>query len=188
MGIRILKPARILPPNVEDMTSTQKSIYEATIQNLGRPIGPRMVLLNHPEIAQKWFELAKVLKAASFAPSVRELTILLAARHWDAEFEWFAHEPNAIAAGLPSEVIEDIRRRRPAVLGDALHQAVYDFVTALLDDHNVDDETYNAALEQLGQKGLIELTVLLGHYSNVALTLIAHRVALPEGEASPFGD
>jgi len=178
--------ARISPPPLETMTATQRRIYDATISNLGSPIGPRMVLLNHPEIAEKWFDLAKVLKAASFPDSVRELAILLAARHWDAEFEWYAHEPNAKKAGLPVEAIEAIRRNQPASFGDELHSAVYNYVTHLLSHHSVDDDVYNAAYEQLGKIGLIELTVLLGHYSNVALTLIAHRVSLPEGTPSPF--
>jgi 4-carboxymuconolactone decarboxylase len=168
------------------MTATQRKIYEATLGNLGAPIGPRMVLLNHPEIAEKWSDLATVLKAATFPDSVRELTILLAARHWDAEFEWYAHEPSAVKAGLAVEAIEAIRKDQPANFSDELHTAVYNYVTRLLNDHNVDDAVYNAAFEQLGQTGLIELTVLLGHYSNVALTLIAHRVSLPEGTPSPF--
>lgn len=178
--------ARISPPPLETMTATQRRIYDATISNLGSPIGPRMVLLNHPEIAEKWFELAKVLKAATFPNSVRELTILLAARHWDAEFEWYAHEPNAVKAGLSAEAIEAIRCNQPASFNDNMLTAVYNYVSNLLGKHSVDDDVYNAAHEQLGQTGLIELTVLLGHYSNVALTLIAHRVSLPDGTPSPF--
>jgi 4-carboxymuconolactone decarboxylase len=178
--------ARIQPPPVEELNEVQKKVYDATVKVLGAPIGPRMVLLKHTAIVQKWSELAAVLKAASFPDSVRELVILLAARHWDAEFEWYAHEPSAVKAGVPREAIEAIRNRRPAHFSDALHAAVYRYVVALLDKHHVDDDTYRAAKEQLGEQGLIEATVLLGHYSNVALTLIAHQVALPEGVASPW--
>jgi 4-carboxymuconolactone decarboxylase len=178
--------ARIQPPPVDQLNDVQKKVYDATMKNLGAPIGPRMVLLQHTEIVQKWSELAAVLKAASYPDSVRELIILMAARHWDAEFEWYAHEPNAVKAGLPRSVIEAIRNRQPAQFDDALHTAVYRYVSSLLESHNVDDATYEEARTQLGEKGLIEATVLLGHYSNVALTLLAHRVALPEGVASPF--
>lgn len=179
--------ARIQPPPVEELNEVQRKVYDATIKVLGAPIGPRMVLLKHPAIVQKWSELAAVLKAASYPASVRELIILLAARHWDAEFEWYAHEPNAVKAGVPRDAIEAIRNRGPAQFADAQLTAVYNYVTSLLDKHEVDDATYDAAREQLGEQGLIEATVLLGHYSNVALTLIAHRVALPDGESSPWG-
>jgi len=178
--------ARIQPPPVEQLNDTQKKIYDATVKNLGSPIGPRMVLLQHTEIVQAWSNLANVLKAASFPNSVRELIILMAARHWDAEFEWYAHEPNAIEAGVPRYVIEAIRNREPVQHEDALHTAVYRYVSSLLETHYVDDATYEEARAQLGEKGLIEATVLLGHYSNVALTLLAHRVALPDGVPSPF--
>src|SRR5690606_29955686 len=159
-------------PPVEGLNEVQRKVYDATIKVLGAPIGPRMVLLKHPAIVQKWSELAAVLKAASYPASVRELIILLAARHWDAEFEWYAHEPNAVKAGVPRDAIEAIRNRRPAQFADAQLTAVYNYVTSLLDKHEVDDATYDAAREQLGEQGLIEATVLLGHYSNVALTLI----------------
>src|SRR5690606_25623161 len=108
---------------------------DATIKVLGAPIGPRMVLLKHTEIVEKWSELAAVLKAASFPASVRELIILLAARHWDAEFEWYAHEPSAARAGVPREAIEAIRNRQPAHFSDELHSTVYAYVTSLLDRH-----------------------------------------------------
>ena len=178
--------ARILPPPVETMTAVQRKIYDETSKVLGGPLGPRMVLLKHQEIAQKWSDLAAVLKAASFPASVRELVILLAARYWDAEFEWYAHEPNAVKAGLPHAVIEAVRHRQTPEFADDMHRAVYNYVTSLLNKHSVDDEVYRCAQEALGELGLIELTVLLGHYSNVALTLIAHRVPLPDGVRSPF--
>jgi 4-carboxymuconolactone decarboxylase len=178
--------ARIQPPPIDQLNDIQKKIYDATVKNLGSPMGPRMVLLQHTEIVQKWSDLANVLKAASYPSSVRELIILMTARHWDAEFEWYAHEPNAVEAGLSREVIEAIRHRQPAHFEDALHAAVYRYVNSLLNQHHVDDATYETARTLLGEKGLIEATVLLGHYSNVALTLLAHRVALPPGVPSPF--
>jgi hypothetical protein len=180
--------ARIQPPPVEALNEKQKKVYDATIRVLGAPIGPRMVLLKHTAIVEKWSELGAVLKAASFPPVVRELVILMAARHWDAEFEWYAHEPNAVAAGLPREAIEAIRTKQPVTFDDRLLTTVHAYVSSLLEKHGVDDATYEAAREQLGEEGLIEMTVLLGHYCNVALTLLAHKVALPEGEPSPFPD
>ena len=83
--------------------------------------------------------------------------------------------PGSITGSLGGQCDRPLRRSKKSIKE---MEKCY-CVQRLLNDHNVDDAVYNAAFEQLGQTGLIELTVLLGHYSNVALTLIAHRVSLP---------
>lgn len=140
-----------------------------------------MVLLHHTELAQAWTELANVLKKASYPASVRELAILLVARHWDADFEWYAHVDNAVSAGVPPSVIEAIRTKRMPVLEDPLLAIVYTYVSSLLGKHKVSEADYRATREALGQQDLITLTALVGHYCNVALTLLAHEVPLPDG-------
>lgn len=177
---------RISMPPVETMDAIQKRIHDDTLRSLGGPYGPRMVLMNHPALADKWCELAEVLNAASFPSAIRELVVLMVASHWRADFEWYAHEPQAVKAGLPPSTIDAIHAGRRPVFDDGMQAAVYDYVDALQTRHVVDDPVYAAAREALGDRGLIELTVLLGHYTNVAMTLIAHRVPLPEGVASPF--
>ena len=82
--------------------------------------------------------------------------------------------------------MQAIRHRQTPEFADGMHRAFYHYVTSLLNPHSVDDEVYRCGQEALGELGLIELTALLGHYSNVALTLIAHRVPLPDGARSPF--
>jgi 4-carboxymuconolactone decarboxylase len=175
-------------PPVDTLNNVQRRVYDATVQALGAPIGPRMVLMNHPEVVEAWSALADVLKRAAYPKSVRELVILLVARHWKAAFEWYAHEPQALKSGLAQDTIDTLRLGgRPAALPDAMHEAVYEYVTELQETHQVSDGTYGRVRRALGDRGLIEMSVLMGHYTNVAMTLITHQVPMPEGQSVSFG-
>ena len=60
-------------------------------------------------------------------------------------------------------------------------EAVYEFSRQLHEKKSVDDKAYQRTLEFLGVQGVVELTALIGYYSMVAMTLIAHQIPLPEG-------
>ena len=64
--------------------------------------------------------------------------------------------------------------------------ALYDFCTEIHGNHAVSDATYKAALEQFGERGVVELTGLIGHYTTVSMTLNAFEVPLPEGAEAPL--
>ena len=177
---------RIAPPSFESLSDAQKRLYETTVRVLGGPVGPRMVLLNHPELAEKWAALADVIKNASFSKRLRELVVLMVARHWTADFEWYAHEKLALEAGLPISVIDAIKIDVRPDFDDTADQAVYEYCSAIQKQHYVSDEVYDAALGLLGTLGIIELTALIGHYTSVSITLVAHRISLPSGQTPPF--
>jgi len=58
----------------------------------------------------------------------------------------------------------------------------------LVDDGHVDQVTYDAARELLGDRGIVELITLCGYYTLVSFTLNAFDVALPPGEAPTWPD
>ena len=179
---------RIAPPPVETLSDTQRRLYDNTVRVLGGPVGPRMVLLNHEALAEKWAALGDVIKNASYPARLRELVILLVARHWRADFEWYAHEKQALAAGLPAAVIESIRCGvRPEFVDDT-DGIVHDYCQAVQERHAVPDALYDRVHAALGTTGIIELTALIGHYTSVAITLVAHRIMLPEDRVPPFDD
>jgi 4-carboxymuconolactone decarboxylase len=181
------QPPRIAPPPLETMTETQRRLYQNTIKVLGGPVGPRMVLLNHEKLAQTWAAYSDVIKDASYPKRLRELAILTIARHWQADFEWYAHEKQASEAGLPAAVIEAIRLGRQPEFSDAADALVHGYTQALLERHRVDDALYEQLRTLLGTLGIIELTALIGQYTSVAITLVAHRIMLPPDQAAPFG-
>ena len=180
--------ARIPLPLPEEMTAEQRRVYDAVLAGpRGRFVGPLRAAIHRPELADKWQQLGELLRfRTSLAPRLSELAILVTARHWDSQFEWHAHEPQAAKAGLAGAIVEAVRTgRRPASLAPD-EEAIYDYCTQLLESHAVAEEAYRRAHERFGTVGVVELTALVGYYSMVAMTLNAHEIPLPEGGKPPL--
>ena len=116
-----------------------------------------------------------------------ELVTLVVARHWSAQYEWFAHEAAALEHGVPPEVVDALRNRAPIPFGQDDERLVHAIVTQLLTQHRIADETYARALEHFGLDLLIELVTCIGFYVLVAIMLTAFEAPVPGG-ARPLPD
>ena len=177
-----------LPESPEEMTPEQRRVYDAVVAGpRGKFVGPLRAAIHRPELAEKWQQLGELLRfRTSLTPRLSELAILITGRYWDSQFEWHAHAPIALKAGVSKEVVRALRvGKRPEQL-DAREAAVYEYCTEVLHKHFVSEATYARALELFGAVGVVELTALVGYYSMVAMTLNAHEVPLPEGAEPPL--
>jgi len=145
--------------------------------------GPWHVFIRAPELLTAAQRMGEYLRyRCSISGRLSEFTILLVARFWSQDYEWGAHRKHALAAGVAPETIEAIREaRRPANLS-ADEAAIHDFVTELLNTRRVSDATYAAALERLGERGVIDLCGIIGYYQTLALTMNVARTPAPAGE------
>jgi 4-carboxymuconolactone decarboxylase len=112
--------------------------------------------------------------------------VLVIAREWSAQFEWWAHARLARRAGVAPEISAAIHERRDPPFQDAEERLVYRFARELIDTRRVTDATYRTAVDQLGEAGVTELTALLGYYTLVSLLLNTFAVPVPEGVDPPF--
>ena len=178
-----LTGSRFAPPTWQEMTPAQRTMIEHVLagprDSLG---GPFNVLLRSPEMGDKLQEFGATMRFLDSVPAVlRELAIIVTARHWSSEYEWQAHSRAAAQAGLDASSIDAIRDgRRPKSLTPA-EAAVYDFSTELLVTHAVSDATFAAAREVLGERGLVDVIALIGYYQTVAMMLNVDRYPLPAG-------
>ncbi len=115
-----------------------------------------------------------------------ELAILVTAAHWQAAFEWWAHEPMARDAGLTDSIIQAIKHRKPMRLCDPLDQLAWEIAGALQHNQRLSTELYQRAVAGFGRPGVIELISLCGYYTTIAMILNALEIPLPMGEAQPF--
>jgi 4-carboxymuconolactone decarboxylase len=182
------RPPRFAPLAPQAMTDAQRAVADAIVAGpRGGLRGPFQAWLRSPELAQRLQKVGEYLRFESSVPRrLNELAILITARAWDAQFEWFAHHRLALEAGLDASVAADIAEgRRPATMR-ADEEVVYDFCTELRATRRVSDPTLAAAIELLGEAGVIELVAVSGYYDLVSMTLNVAEVALPEGTEPPL--
>jgi len=176
----------ILSP--EQMTPAQRQVADAIMAGPRKSLGgPFNAWLRSPELADRLQQVGEHLRFHSSVPTrLNEFAILITARAWDADYEWYAHYPLALKAGLKPEIAADLARgQRPRGMA-ADEAAVYDFVTELRATHRASDPTYAAVQKLLGDQGVIDLVALSGYYDLVSMTLNTAQVATPTDGALPL--
>jgi 4-carboxymuconolactone decarboxylase len=166
------------------MSAEQRRVAEAIAAGpRGGLRGPFQAWLRSPELAQRLQKVGEYLRFSSQVPRrLNELAILITARAWDAQFEWWAHRRLAMEAGLAAAIVDDIAAgRRPSALSDD-EAVVYDFCTELRSNRRVSDATFAKALDLLGEAGVIDLVGVSGYYDVVSMTLNLAEVEVPDGE------
>jgi 4-carboxymuconolactone decarboxylase len=195
------KPPRFSPLTVEAMTEAQKRAAEEILATAkradgpggrhmassGQYPGPYSFLLRSPELAMRWRHMADYLRFDTSLPlRLNELAILIQARFWTAEFEWWAHYPLALRAGLPQSVADDLRAgKRPAGMQPD-EEAVYAFCVELMRDHRVTDATFAALQAQLTEQQIVDLVAVTGFYATVSMILNTVEADIPTGEDLPL--
>ena len=173
----------------EEMNENQQAVWKE-IQSGPRgasPHGPFMAWLQSPSLANHAQKLGEYLRFhAQMDKRLAELAILTVARHWTAQFEWFAHKNFALEAGLARHVIDSIQNHERPNFANDDEAAVYDFSVELQKTHQVSDAGYNAVMKHIGQAGAVDLVGLLGYYTLVSMTLNVYQVNLPDGEPPPL--
>jgi 4-carboxymuconolactone decarboxylase len=166
----------------DQMTPAQKKVADAIISGPRKSMGgPFNAWLRSPELADRLQAVGEQVRFhSSLAPRLNEFAILMTAREWDADYEWYAHYPLAMKAGLAPAIAADLAKgRRPAGMA-ADEAAVYDFMAELRRTHRVSDPTYAAAHKLLGDQGIIDLVAISGYYDLVSMTLNTAQVRPPE--------
>ena len=168
----------------DEMTPAQRRVAAAaTAGKRGHVPAPLRAWLHSPEMGDRAQRLGEFLRYdTSLGPALSELAILVTARFWTAQYEWYAHKSEGLKAGIDPAVIDAIAARRAPALADPKAQAVYDYATTLHERREVPDAVHAAAVAALGEAGVVELVGLLGYYTLVSMTLNAFHIGLPDGE------
>ena len=149
--------------------------------------GPFEPLLYSPRLMNQARALGDYLR---FKPSIgtvlSELVILITAREWTQDYEWYVHQPEALKAGLKPELVEAIREgRRPQGMAED-EETLFEFVTELNRTRRVSDKTYERAVKAFSEKGVIDIVGIQGYYALLAMALNVSRFELPkDGQRLP---
>jgi len=173
----------------EKLSPVQRRVYDAIVAGpRGKVEGPLRVWLLSPDFAERAQELGAFCRyKTSLPPRLSELAILTTGAFWKANFEWHAHMPLALKAGLDPKALELIRTGKKPKFKRKDERTVYEVARELWSKHRISSALYKRAKKLLGLKTLVELVGILGYYGLISMTITAFEVSVPRGIAKPFG-
>jgi 4-carboxymuconolactone decarboxylase len=187
-GARAEDAPRFPRPTMEQLDPEQQAVAAEVLKQSSAGLGgPYGMLIKSPELLKRYLLMTDYLRQKTSLPHrLNEMAILLEARLWDAQYEWWAHEPLARKAGLADAIIEDIRAgKRPATMQPD-ETIVYDVVTELLNKRQLSDTTFAAAKQTLGEQQVVDLVAVTGFYVMVSTVIIAGQIAIPDNARPPM--
>lgn len=155
-----------------DMLTSRGNDYSAGLR------GPVGMWMYSPEMAEGAWQLRQRVRYGTAKDQrLTELTIISTAREISNQYEFTAHAPLGVRAGLEQEIIDFVKYRHPMSEADGIpgmgdvEKLIIQFVREVVSEPKVSAETFATAVELLGEEGVMDLTGLIGYYNLVAMTL-----------------
>ncbi len=173
-----------------EMTQAQREVHDEIVAGKrGRFGGPFQLLIRAPEVCRHLSRLGEYLRWGSSLPAaLSELVICLTARSIRANYEWHAHAPLAVEAGVPANAVEAIRTDAKPEFANNEQALVYRVVTELIETKRLSDQSFAEAIKAFGEQGVVELGTIIGYYTAIGNALNVFEVAVPAGAPKPFAD
>jgi len=195
----VKKPAKKMPPprvrilEEKSLTPAQRALLDS-IRSGPRGSsttirGPFAVFLHAPAFGELAQQLGGYCRfKTGVPPRLSEFAILVTARLWRAQYEWFAHVPQAERAGVKAQTIRDLHKGRVPKAAPKDERAIYDFIQELYKTRRVSDKTFARVHALLGDAATVELVGILGYYVLISMILNVFRMSPPESESLSFAE
>lgn len=184
----VLHGNRFRPLTWDEMNAAQRTMIQHLLAGeRGGVAGPFNVELRSPEMGDIAQNLGAYLRFHSSLPrKLNEMAILMTGRYLTAQYEFYAHRPLAIQAGLSAPTVDAIATgKRPGSM-EADEEAVYNFCDQLLYTKRVTDPVFKAAVDKFGERGVVDLVGVVGYYHIVSMMLNVDEYPLPDGAKPPL--
>jgi 4-carboxymuconolactone decarboxylase len=144
-------------------------------------LGPPASSMYSLAAAEPYDRLNQVLRSANvIGPQFFEISTLVPAREFNQQYEWTAHELGARRAGVAQEVIDVIKLDRPTSGLPEREATAIEFGRAMLrGNRQISPELFAKMVSLFGQRGTIEITMVMGDYAMTAMLLNAVNQQLP---------
>ncbi|HET9834544.1 MAG TPA: hypothetical protein VFP91_22630 [Vicinamibacterales bacterium] len=174
---------RFKPLTWDEMTPAQRTMVEHLVAGPRAGAGgPFNVLLRSPEMGDIAQQFGASMRFNQSMPrKLNEMAIIITARYWTAQYEWYAHKRAALQAGLDPAIVDAIQHGRKPAAMQKDEAAVYTFCTELLNTKHVSDATFATAKNAVGEKGVVDLMGVMSWYQMVSMMLNVDRYPLPDG-------
>jgi 4-carboxymuconolactone decarboxylase len=173
--------SRVPPVQRADLDAEGQRIYDA-LAGAGKtltPTGPSAVTMHSPKAAEPIYALNQYLRKTVAGSRYFEVAALIAAREFDQQYEWSAHEPAALRAGVEPSVIDVIKFNRALTGVPEKDATLIRLGRAIFRDHRVSSELWAQMEKLFGRQGAIEVTMVMADYAMVGFVLTAVDQQLP---------
>ena len=173
--------SRLPPVQRADLDAEGKRIWDALAGTSGSipRTGPSAVTMHSPKAAEPIFALNQVLRKTVAGSRYFELAALVAAREFDQQYEWSAHEPAGLKAGLEQSVIDAVKFNRDLGGVPDKDATVIRLGRAIFRDHKVSPELWAGMIKHFGRQGAVEVTMIMADYAMAGFILTAVDQQLP---------
>ena len=164
---------QVAPGSRPELVEIEKKIVEER----GRVSPLYQTLLNAPEIAQGWEALLTAIRNRnSLHPAIREMIILRVAILNRANYEFEAHVPHAIKAGVSLEKIAAIRETELPQIFTEQEMLIMRLTDVMTKEIQVPDQLFDRIKPMFNDRELLELVATISAYNMVSRLLAALHV------------
>jgi 4-carboxymuconolactone decarboxylase len=179
-----------------DLDDAQRELYDVLVVNEvalfdkagvaviapeGSLLGPFNPLLLNPVLGRAQIGVFRADRSStSLSPRVHEIVILTVGAAWASDYELYAHRIVGKLAGLTDDVIQALVSGRPPQLQNAQEATAYEFTRQLTYGHRVEAETYAQATKAFGDRGVVDIVLLIGLYLTTCAIINAFDIRAPD--------
>ncbi|HCP01374.1 MAG: hypothetical protein CL573_02685 [Alphaproteobacteria bacterium] len=182
-----LEIARLPRVEREDCPLEYQEAYDEVIRSRGRTSMPNVfaLLANSPgALAAVTPVGAHVRYGTKFDDALREYVILTVAQELRCSYEWGHHWEFALKVGAPEEMLKKVGT--PAIEAETgLVGLATKYARIVTRNEEADDEMVDILKRELGNDGLVDLTIMIGYYGMLARFINTMRLQLEEGSTAP---
>lgn len=162
----------------EKMSPDMRAAYDLTMKLRGQVPGPHKIWLSNPKLSETIVPTGAYYQTKSTLTKAEiEIVTNVTNGRWLAAYSNFEHEKIGEEQGhLPPHQVQALIAGLPASFDDPRQQIVYELASTLAAPRVVPVGMYQRAKELLGDAGIVDVTVLMGWFTAVSLTLMAFDV------------
>ena len=169
---------RFVETPVAEMSPDMKDSYDFTVQLRGQVPGPHKIWLSNPTLSKTIVPTGKYYQEKSTLSKAEiEIVTNVINGRWLAAYGNYEHEKIGEEQGhLPPDKVEAIIAGLPTGFDDPRQQVCYELAMTLAQPRVVPRGLYVRAKSLIGDAGICDVTVLMGWFTSVSLTLMAFDV------------
>jgi 4-carboxymuconolactone decarboxylase len=164
--------SRLSAPDRGALSAEAQAIWDriAATRSGGQMRGPSSIMMNVPELANRVMQVEDYFRTDAELPQAdRELVILATAREWGARFAWARHEARAREVNVRPEAVEILRKKGGLDGLTPRERTLAEVVRSMLRTHELPDNLYQQAVDELGPTQLVETVALIGNYCTIGM-------------------